>query len=114
MCEIYNRERKVAKKPCVAQIWNRVSSLFDLTKDVQRHSNSLPSNTPYLQHMCLFLPTKHHQAFSRYNSFLQINCRKAQCFMFVICFHYGLRTEKLILIHFTTRCEQFGVKVFVD
>ena len=34
--------------------------------------------------------------------------------MFVICFYYGLRTEKLILIHFTTHCEQFGVKVFVD
>lgn len=34
--------------------------------------------------------------------------------MFVICFYYGLRTDKLILIHSTTRCEQFGVKVFVD
>lgn len=34
--------------------------------------------------------------------------------MVVTCFYYGLRTEKLILIHSTTCCEQFGVKVFVD
>lgn len=62
----------------------------------------------------MFLPSKHHQVFSTYNIFFQINCSKAQCFMFFICFYYGLRTEKLIWIHSTTCCERFGVKIFVD